>query len=129
MRASFIPTYDKVFFIVTDDAALCERLNAEEKDVQCVVKERIGWPYESLYRWAYYRDFDASKTDYVWFFNSNSQVVDTVTEEVLAPYTAVLHDMYVGKGYDVATFEKRPLSFAFVPNRPHYRYADPCTAT
>lgn len=121
MRASFIPTYDKVFFIVTDDAALCERLNREEKDVQCVVKERIGWPYESLYRWAYYRDFDASKTDYVWFFNSNSQVVDTVTEEVLAPYTAVLHDMYVGKGYDVATFEKRPLSFAFVPNRPHYR--------
>lgn len=146
----------QVFYLVTDDAKLCAKLIKEEGDVQCVVKEKIGWPYESLYRWGYFFDFDTSETDYIWFFNSNAQVrplptacvgalalvsreadgalpcfvgvvcqcvEEVAAEEVLAPHTVVLHDLFAGKTYDVASFEKRPLSYAFVPNRPHYRWA------
>lgn len=112
----------QVFLIITDEKDICTSLN-KEPGFQCVVKQRVGWPYETLNRWAYFKDFDTTGLDYVWFFNSNAQCVETITDEVISPFTAVIHDNYVGKPYDQNSFERRPISHAFVPaNKPYIYY-------
>jgi hypothetical protein len=54
LSAMFLPEYQKVFYLVLDDAELCRNLTGSNTNVQCVVKELLPWPYPTLLRWAYF---------------------------------------------------------------------------
>lgn len=97
---------------------------ASEADVECAVKEDAGWPYESLYRWNFFKtSFTPSAAiSHIFFLNANTRCVDTIDDDILAPHIAVLHNMFMDSGYDEISFEKNPISTAYVPPESHFKY-------
>jgi hypothetical protein len=124
MRTHFLPEHPKTFYIVASDPELCATLLAEETDVNCVVKPNLGWPYGSLYRWNYFRkSFTPSPAiSHIFFANANTRCLEALNDDILAPYVAVLHNQYVSDSYESMTFEKNPISTAYVPPEWHFRY-------
>lgn len=124
MRTYFLPEHSKRFFIVTDKQDFCDNLLATEADVECSVKEDVGWPYESLYRWNYFKtSFTPSPAiSHIFFLNANSRCVDTVNDDILGSHVAVLHNMFIDSAYDQMSFEKNPISTAYVPPEGHFKY-------
>lgn len=115
MEKYFLPQYEKVYFIVTDDL----KLNKYVKNTYISYQNYIGWPYETLYRFHYFLKFDINniKTDYIYFFNSNARCVKRINEDILPEkdYVFSIHDCQGLSGYD-ATFEKNITnSTAYVP--------------
>ncbi len=124
MRTHFLPEHKKRFYMVADNAELCDKLVKTEPDVECTVKEHLEWPYATLYRWNFFRtSFNPSEdVSHIFFMNANARCVDTVTDEILGPHVAVLHNMYEDTPYSKMSFEKNPISMAYVPPAEHVRY-------
>jgi len=126
MRARFLPTHPKVFYIVSDKPQVCADLAMSEPDVECVIKETIGWPYETLYRWNFFKtgfNPNPEKISHIFFMNANARIQETLSDDILAPYTAVVHNMHVDNmPYASTSFEKNPVSTAYVPPMNHYKY-------
>lgn len=111
----FLPDFKKKYFIITDTD-----LDSYGKDITFVKVSKIGWPYETLYRYKYFLLFDSddvSACDVVYFFNSNVTYARTINEEVIPykeGYVFVTHHGYYNKTYTHTSYEKNYLSTAYV---------------
>ncbi len=113
----FLPQYKKNYYIVTDKD-LSPVLNTNTYFLKV---EKIGWPYETLYRYKYFLMFnpdDIAKSDIIYFINGNGQFLTTINTQIFPKengYTFTIHNAFHNKKYKQLTFEKNPKSTAFIP--------------
>jgi mannosyltransferase OCH1-like enzyme/GR25 family glycosyltransferase involved in LPS biosynthesis len=104
-----LPQYNKYYYIVTDK----EDLPLYNNRTFIVKVDKIGWPYETLYRFKYFLMFHkdlVNKSDYIYFLNSNGRFTENINEEILpnnSGYTLTLHNGYEKKHYVDIPFEKQ----------------------
>lgn len=122
----FLPQYKKFYYIITDNPNL-----PKYNDRTFIYKtERIGWPYETLYRFKYFLQFkqdEIDKSDYIYFINSNGKFLETISKEVLpneSGYSFTIHHGFNNKKYSDLAYEKNNKSTAYIPfdNSKHYKY-------
>jgi hypothetical protein len=107
----FFPGSPKNFYVVTDDPQLPMYNNT----TFIVLTEKIGWPYETLYRFKYFLQFkecDILASDIIYFVNANGRFVLPVSNDVLpneSGYVFTTHNGYDNKPYNCTTFEKKRL--------------------
>ena len=117
----FLPQYKKYYYIATDKEDLIKPKGLEDR-IFFLKINKIGWPYETLYRFKYFLMFnreDVNKSDVIYFINGNGQFVKNIGKEVLpneSGYVFTKHHGYVNKNYDKLGFEKKHSnSTAFIP--------------
>lgn len=78
----FLPNTDKEYFVFTDDMKLSEASN-----VHLVYKKCEGFPKDSLFRFKMFLGIkdQLAKFDYIFFFNSNSQFLQTIRPGEILP--------------------------------------------
>lgn len=92
VESNFLPTKRKHYFIVSDQEQTIQLDSVEWLQVQ-----KIGWPYETLYRFVYFLQFKSvKKCSFIFFLNSNIQIQQRLSEKELLPpqpfkHTFVLH--------------------------------------
>ena len=118
MEYNFLPQYKKYYYIVTDKLDI----DVYNDRTYLLYADKIGWPYETLYRYKYYLLFNKdyrNKSTYTYFLNANASCVDIIDNNILPDlnnYVFTIHDTYVNKPYEQCTFENNPLSTAFFSN-------------
>lgn len=120
----FIPSMKKIFFIVTD----CNGLPTFNLDVYFLNKSHIGWPYETLYRFKYFLDFDKKilrNCNYIFFLNANAHIEQPINMYDICgndTMTFTLHHGYINKLYDDCAFEKNKSSTAYIEYNKNRQY-------
>ena len=117
MERRFLPKYKKYYYIVTD-----------KKDIKVLndrtyfyFTDKIGWPYETLYRYKYYLQFnpdDRIKSNITYFLNSNALCMQTLNSQILpdkSGYVFTIHYVYKKFIYSDLPFEKNKNSTAYTP--------------
>jgi GR25 family glycosyltransferase involved in LPS biosynthesis len=113
----FLPQYKKYYYIVTDN----KNLPKYNDRTFIYYTERIGWPYETLYRFKYFLEFkqeEIDKSDYIYFINSNGKFLETIDKEVLpdsSGYSFTTHHGFYQKKYSDLAYEKNSKSTAYIP--------------
>ena len=82
MELNFLPQYKKYYYIVTDKTDI----TVYNDRTYILNVDKIGWPYETLYRYKYYLLFDKdhrNKSTYTYFLNSNASCVDIINDNIL----------------------------------------------
>jgi hypothetical protein len=117
---NFLPHCTKYYYIVTDNKDLPKYNNR----TFFFNTEKIGWPYETLYRFKYFLQFkeeDVQKSDIVYFVNSNGKFLEPIGNEVLpdsSGYVFTKHHGYLDKNYNGISYEKNnKKSTAYIPNQ------------
>ena len=83
------------------------------EDTTIIFQKKLGWPYDSMMRYAMYASNKNlfKDMDYLFACDSDMLFVDTVGDEILGDRVATLHPAWVGsKG----TYENRPISIAYI---------------
>ncbi len=114
MKSNFLPEHEKIFYIVTDQ----KDLPSYHENTVFLYIDKIGWPYETLYRFKYFLEFPDVKANIIYFFNSNAFCMNVLGNEVLpndTGYVFVEHNGYSKQFYQTLTFEKNPKSTAYIP--------------
>ena len=116
MLDNFLPDHPKKFYIVTDDI----NLPKIHENTDFYYTELIGFPYETLYRFKYFLQFQNVTSEIVYFLNSNANCVKKITDVLpdASGYVFTLHNAYGLATYDQQTFDKNPRSTAYIPKRP-----------
>jgi GR25 family glycosyltransferase involved in LPS biosynthesis len=121
----FLPQYNKNYYIVTDK----DDIKIMNNRTFIIKVDKIGWPYETLYRFKYFLMFNkdlVNKSDYIYFVNSNGRFFKNINEEVLpniSGYTFTLHSGYTKKHYVDIPFEKQNhISTAYIPFKRKTKY-------
>lgn len=113
-----VPEAEKHYYVFTDkdDLEHGERVSVYHQD-------DMGWPCNSLFRFKMFRRIkeELKDNDYLFFFNSNAQVVSPVTAADLLPEKEEFAALCLNRGADLG-FEKRPESAACVPQGPVRNY-------
>ncbi|HVX00696.1 MAG TPA: hypothetical protein VHA52_09730 [Candidatus Babeliaceae bacterium] len=110
-RRFFCTAHNVTYFLFTDQPI------EEQPDTVVLPHRRLGWPYDTLFRFHVY---DGSKKilehmDYIFACDADMLFVDAVGDEILGDRVGTQHPGFVGKkgSYEVLN----PLSVAYV--RPH----------
>ena len=116
-----MPGTEKEYFVFTDAK---EYEFCQNKNVHTIFHQKQGWPYDTLLRFqTFLKAKEQLKTfDYIFFFNANMQVVQTITEEEFLPdnisddgLVATLHPGFFNKKRTEYTYEdQQKKSLAFV---------------
>ena len=87
----FLGNHEKVYFIVTDkDNEDLIKEYQEEYNIHYFLTDFIGWPYESLYRYVYFDQFDkaiVNECKYIYSLNGNIIFLQDCNDEVLPDKT------------------------------------------
>lgn len=125
----FLPQYKKYYYIATDNENLTKPKGLEDR-IFFLKINKIGWPYETLYRFKYFLMFnkeDVNKSDYIYFINGNGQFVQNVNKEVLpdtSGYVFTIHHGYKNKKYEKLSYEKKNSnSTAFIGKKSGEKYS------
>lgn len=117
---NFLPQCTKYYYIVTDNKDL-PKYNDRTFFFNT---EKIGWPYETLYRFKYFLQFkeeDINKSDVLYFVNSNGKFLERIGNEVLpdeSGYVFTHHHNFINKSYNGMSYEKdNPKSTAYIQNQ------------
>lgn len=116
---NFLPNHKKIFYIVTDTD-----LPKYNNDTIFFKTERIGWPYETLYRYKYFLKFQDVQADVIYFLNANAYLPKPIAD-ILPDQTKhvfVIHDGFYRSPYKNITFDKNPISTAFIKHEPRKVY-------
>jgi hypothetical protein len=117
MERRFLPKYKKYYYIVTDKTDI-KILNDR---TFFYFTDKIGWPYETLYRYKYYLQFnheDRIKADVTYFLNSNALCTQILKSRILpddSGYIFTIHYVYKKFTYKDLPFEKNKNSTAYTP--------------
>lgn len=105
-RENFCAHHDVTYFVFTDG-------EIEGNDIVRIPQERLGWPYDTLMRFAmYYNAREAlQKMDYIFALDADMRFEKTVGDEILSDRVATQHPGFVGRR---GTYETRSQSAAFV---------------
>lgn len=91
----FLKEYEKTYFVWTDD----DQLGTQYFNVRTIHKDCAGFPADSLFRFELFLQQKAEliKYDYIYFFNANSLVVQSVGEEILPDETGLAMGLWYNK--------------------------------
>lgn len=114
-RKYFCPEHDVTYFVFSDghiDPA---------PDVKQIYQKRLGWPYDTLMRFAVYGQHkqELREMDYIFASDADMLFVDYVGDEILGDLVGTQHPGYVDKR---GTYETNPISTACVKNNEGERY-------
>lgn len=116
-RRNFCPDCNVTYYIFTEGEV------PEGDDIVKIHQERMGWPYDTMFRCKlYYNNRDLfAKEDYLFACDADMLFVDTVGNEILSDLVATIHPGFVGKR---GTYETNPLSTAcLLPHEGQYYFA------
>ena len=114
----FLPNTPKHYFVFTDQ----ENIYAQNTEKVHVIRQAdLGWPKNTLYRFAFFDSikYQLIKYEFIFFMNANvycNQIVNE--EEVLTEkedYLFVMHHAFVGKDINIYPYERRKESLAYIP--------------
>ena len=93
----FLPSQRKEYFVFTDAQSI-EYQNVSS-NIHLVHQEALEWPYGTLLRFHMFNKIkeELSSFDYVFFFNANSFLVKTITEDMILPRKELGEDICVVK--------------------------------
>lgn len=106
-RKHFLKNQDVTYFVFTDGHVQAS------PDVVQIFQKRLGWPYDTLMRFAVYAQHEdvLSQMDYLYALDADMLFVDDVGDEILSNLVGTQHPGYVGKR---GTYETNPISTACV---------------
>lgn len=123
----FAPGTEKRYYVFTDN----EDIRSGGR-VKTYYEQPKGFPMDSLLRFDMFLkvEEEASRCDYLFFFNANMRFVREVTADMMIPQegengiTAVFHLAYFHASPFAMNFEKRKKSTAYIPYEKgaEYRY-------
>lgn len=124
MELYFLPHYKKYYYIVTDK----HDIKIFNNRTFIFYTEKIGWPYETLYRYKYYLQFkesDRKKSTYTYFLNSNAVCARIIDEDAIpdsSGYAFTTHITFKSI-YGNCIFEKdNKKSTAYIPHEKNRTY-------
>ena len=111
----FLPNQNVTYFIFTDGDV------PKIPNVVKINQPQLGWPYDSMMRFAtYYQNRNAlTNMDYLFSCDADMRFVDFVGDEILQNRVATIHSNYM---FDQKPYETNPLSTACINrgNGKHY---------
>lgn len=121
------PSHTKKIFLWTDNI---EESFANAPDVEKIFTQKRGWPFDSLYRFDLFLDKRDTllESDYIFFFNANTKVMSYCGDEMLPNdsndgLVTASHPAFYDKTPDKFTYERNPLSTAYIPYGKGTHYA------
>ncbi|MBY0476810.1 MAG: hypothetical protein K2Q24_04125 [Chitinophagaceae bacterium] len=115
----FLPGYQKKYFVFTEsnDASL-----QTANDVRVIYQKKLGWPYDTLYRFRMFYSIDEQLKDfdYIFFFNANMICLQDIDDRILPNeqerLVVVKHPGFFDKDRSLFTYETNPQSLAYIPD-------------
>lgn len=111
--------HSRHYFVFTDST---DKEYFGEGNVKIIHQEKLGWPKDTLMRFAIFKkvEDELKKYDYVYFFNANMQFVAHVGEEIFPSdneegLTAVIHPGYYNLKHIDYPYERNIWSKACIP--------------
>jgi hypothetical protein len=116
-EAFFLPGTRKTYYVLTDAAQIYAD---DQENVRRVFHDNLGWPGNTLMRFAMFRNLEGSllECDYIFFFNANMLFLQPVGEEILPAgegLLAVKHPGYFNVLPDSYSYDRNPASLAYIP--------------
>lgn len=117
-EAFFLPDFHKHYYVFTDAE---EIITDPNKRIIKVFQQKLGWPYDTLFR---FKMFDSIRDlllnhDYIFFLNANIRFLQTVGNEILPDnqerLMCVLHPGFYNKERKEFTYETDRESTAYIP--------------
>lgn len=114
-RQHFCTDHNVTYFVFTDGVV------PDMPNVVIIPQSRLGWPYDTMMRFAmYYNNKHLfANIDYLFACDSDMLFCDTVGDEILGDRVATQHPGYVGHR---GTYETRPISTACVARHEGKQY-------
>lgn len=115
----FLPGYEKHFFVFTDSNDLYLK---NSPNVHLIYQAKLGWPYDTLFRFRMFYSIDdqLSDFDYIFFFNANMLCLQDIDDSILPgeeeQFLVVKHPGFFNKDRSLFTYETNPLSLAYIPD-------------
>lgn len=122
VKQHFLPGYDKVFLVATDNGELVSKICSFHK-IKHVIQNihKKGFPLDTLYRYKYFLDFGVKPElycDVVYYLDVDMKLVSTVDESILPtpekPLVATRHPGFANENFNGSP-ETDPESTAYVP--------------
>jgi hypothetical protein len=113
-----LPGYSKTYFVFTDAAYIA---GEENENVRRIYQDNLGWPGNSLMRFAMFNSIQQTlldECDFVFFFNSNMKFEDTVNEEIIPVHeglVALNHYGFYQAHPDTFPYDRNPDCLANIP--------------
>lgn len=112
----FLPNYKKTYHVFTDDPKL-EYSNAD--NVKIIPQEKLGWPYDTLYRFKMFNSIvnELKSFDYIFFFNANSRLVKNVNPDIIEQGKSLIgaiHPCYYNKSKEEYIYDRNSTSTAYM---------------
>jgi hypothetical protein len=116
----FATEAEKHYFVFTDSQEIFDEKNNQR--IHKIDQQVMGWPYDTLKRYEMFstQESELQKYDYIVFFNANLLFLESVTADEFLPIKdnedilACLHPVFYKKDKKTFTYEKNPLSKAYV---------------
>ncbi len=115
-QKNFLEGHTKYFFVFTDDQKLLQR---KDFDVTYIKQTKLGWPFDTLYRFKLFLtvDKDLRQYDYIYFINANALIVEKVGDEIFPePFSLIgcQHPYFYNKNPQEYIYDRNPDSLAYV---------------
>lgn len=119
----FCPNHKKIYFIFTDSDSngLAPLLQSPyQENIVITYQKRLGWPYDTLMRFAVYNDHKDlfASTDYMFATDADMLFVGIEGDEILAPRVATNHPGFeknIPLWGSEPPYDRNPLSTAYIP--------------
>ena len=110
---NLVPEAEKHYYVFTDQEA---SIPSNDR-VEVFHQDDMGWPLNSLFRFKMFHRIEdrLQDNDYLFFFNSNAQVVEMVTASDFLPGDEDYSALCMEDNPNCMAFEQRPISAAHVP--------------
>lgn len=115
---NLLPNHDKEYFVFTDG-----NISRFESDkVHKIEQTKLGWPFDTLFRFRMFHRIDnlLKDFDYIFFFNINLLFVTKIQDseilpDQLAKIVVVQHPLFVNYKPNELEYERNPKSTAYIP--------------
>lgn len=115
---NFMPENERHYFVFTDSNIP----TFDNPNVNIIHQEKLGWPFDTLKRFNMFLrvENELSEMDYLFFFNANIIVKQTIGTEILSSeeeelITARHPGSYKIDNPDLFSYDRNPNSNAFIP--------------
>lgn len=120
----FLKNHKKTYYVFTDGEII------ENKNIKKIHQETLGWPNNTLKRFAMFNKISEQliNEDYLFFLNANMLFTDEVNEEIIPKeknnfLMGVNHPGFFNTSKENFSYERRPESVFYIPlNKGEYYY-------
>lgn len=117
----FLKSFHKEYFVFSDVDET--KFPVTNNRIKLIYQDKLGWPYDTMMRFEMFSRIKSEllKFDFLFFLNANMIFLKDVGEEILPDINqqlvGVKHPSFYNKERKDFTYEKNPLSLAYIP--PH----------